>query len=85
MANDGALDSAPASVNLNVHLNIAPVVTAFDQSAARGQIVNASDLFSASDVDGDALLYFFYDNSAGPRAATSPSTAWCRRRARPSR
>jgi hypothetical protein len=34
--------------------------------AARGQVFNASDLFSASDGDGDALLYFFYDNSANP-------------------
>ena len=66
MANDGTLDSAPATVSLNVHLNIAPVVTAFDQSAARGQVFNASDLFSATDGDGDALLYFFYDNSADP-------------------
>ena len=66
VANDGTLDSAPASVSLNVHLNIAPVVTAFDQSAARGQVFNASDLFSATDGDGDTLLYFFYDNSADP-------------------
>ena len=66
VANDGALDSAPATVSLNVHLNIAPVVTAFDQSAARGHVFNASDLFSANDGDGDALLYFFYDNSADP-------------------
>ena len=35
-------------------------------SAARGQVFNASDLFSASDADGDSLLYFFYDNSAVP-------------------
>ena len=66
VANDGTLDSAAASVSLNVHLNIAPVVTAFDQSAARGQVFNASDLFSATDGDGDTLLYFFYDNSADP-------------------
>ena len=64
VANDGTLNSAPASVSLNVHLNIAPVVTAFDQSAARGQVFNASDLFSATDGDGDVLLYFFWDNNA---------------------
>ena len=46
--------------------NAAPAVTAFDQSAVRGQVFNASDLFSASDGDGDSLLYFFYDNSADP-------------------
>ena len=66
VANDGTADSAAATVSLNVHLNIAPVVTAFDQSAVRGQVFNASDLFSASDGDGDTLLYFFYDNSADP-------------------
>ena len=66
VANDGTLNSAAATVSLNVHLNIAPVVTAFDQSAARGQVFNASNLFSATDGDGDTLLYFFYDNSADP-------------------
>jgi hypothetical protein len=39
---------------------------ASDISAARGDILNASSLFSASDADGDHLLYFFYDNSAAP-------------------
>jgi VCBS repeat-containing protein len=66
VANDGTLDSAAATVSLNVHLNIAPVVTALDQSAVRGQVFNASDLFSAIDGDGDALLYFFWDNNADP-------------------
>ena len=66
VANDGTLNSAAATVSLNVHLNIAPVVTAFDQSAARGQVFNASDLFSASDGDGDTLLYFFWDNNPDP-------------------
>ena len=32
----------------------------------RGDILNASSLFSASDADGDHLLYFFFDNSADP-------------------
>ena len=66
VANDGTLNSAAATVSLNVHLNIAPVVTAFDQSAARGQVFNVSDLFSASDGDGDTLLYFFWDNNPDP-------------------
>ena len=43
VANDGTLDSAAATVSLNVHVNIAPVVTAFDQSAVRGQVFDASD------------------------------------------
>jgi VCBS repeat-containing protein len=66
VANDGTLDSAAVSVSLNIHANIVPVATAFDRSAARGQVFGASDLFSASDGDGDSLLYFFYDNSADP-------------------
>ena len=66
VANDGTVDSAAATVSLNVHLNIAPMVTAFDQSAVRGQVFNASDLFSASDGDGDTLLYFFWDNNPDP-------------------
>ena len=47
-------------------VNHAPTATAHDQSAARGQVFGASELFSASDGDGDNLLYFFYDNSAAP-------------------
>jgi len=66
VANDGTVDSAAATVSLNVHMNIAPVVTAFDQSAVRGQVFDASTLFSASDGDGDALLYFFWDNNPDP-------------------
>ena len=46
--------------------NRAPMVTAPDFSAAKGQVIDASTLFSASDADGDNLMYFFYDNSAGP-------------------
>ena len=47
-------------------VNHAPVVTATDISASRGQVLAASSLFQASDADGDSLLYFFYDNSADP-------------------
>ena len=47
-------------------INHAPVVTAADISASRGQVLAASSLFQASDADGDSLLYFFYDNSADP-------------------
>ena len=47
-------------------INHAPVVTATDISASRGQVLAASSLFQASDADGDSLLYFFYDNSADP-------------------
>ena len=46
----------------------APTVTAPNQTAMSGDVLNASSLFTANDADGDSLLYFFYDNSA---AATS--------------
>ena len=49
-------------------VNHAPTASASDRSLSKGQVVNASTLFSASDVDGNSLLYFFYDNTA---AATS--------------
>ena len=63
---DFSLYSGPQEFHINVPVNRAPTATAHDQSAARGQVFDASDLFSASDGDGDSLLYFFYDNSAAP-------------------
>jgi hypothetical protein len=63
---DGSLFSGPQEFHVNIPVNHAPTVAAPDFSAARGQVVNASSLFSANDVDGDNLLYFFYDNSADP-------------------
>ena len=65
---DGAAYSGPKEFHVNVPANQAPTVMAPDFSASKGQVVNASDLFSANDANGDPLLYFFYDNSA---AATS--------------
>ena len=47
-------------------VNHPPVATAPDQSATKGQVFNASSLFTASDADGDTLSYYFYDNSAAP-------------------
>ena len=63
---DGGLFSGPKEFHVNVPANRAPTATASDISAARGDTLNASALFSASDADGDHLLYFFYDNSADP-------------------
>jgi hypothetical protein len=63
---DGVSYSGPQQFHINVPANHAPTATASDQSATRGQVFNASSLFSASDGDGDSLLYFFYDNSAEP-------------------
>ncbi|MEA2971216.1 MAG: hypothetical protein QOE78_4477, partial [Alphaproteobacteria bacterium] len=54
------------SANNLLNNNHAPVASAPDFSASRGQVINASSLFSASDADADSLLYFFYDNSAAP-------------------
>jgi aryl-phospho-beta-D-glucosidase BglC (GH1 family) len=66
----GGLDTQAIAVTVSdvVESNHAPTVAASDQTATRGQVINASSLFSASDANGDSLLYFFYDNSA---AATS--------------
>ena len=63
---DGVAFSGPQEFHVNVPANHAPTATAGDQSASRGQIFNASSLFSANDADGDNLLYFFYDTSADP-------------------
>ena len=63
---DGSLFSGPKEFHVNVPANQAPTVTASDFSASKGQVVNASSLFSANDANGDTLLYFFYDNSAAP-------------------
>ena len=63
---DGTTFSGPKEFHVNVPANQAPTVTASDFSASKGQVVNASSLFSANDANGDCLLYFFYDNSADP-------------------
>ena len=63
---DGNAFSGPKEFHVNVPANRAPVVTAADVSAAKAQVLDASSLVSASDADGDNLLYFFYDNSAAP-------------------
>ena len=45
--------------------NHAPTATANNQAATSGQVLNASSLVSANDVDGDSLQYFFDDNTPG--------------------
>ena len=65
---DGITFSGPKEFHVNVPPNHAPTVTAPNQMASSGQVLNASSLFTANDADGDSLMYFFYDNSA---AATS--------------
>jgi hypothetical protein len=63
---DGSAWSGPKEFHVNIAPNQAPVANASDFSASNGQVINASSLFSASDVDGQDLGYFFYDNSPDP-------------------
>ena len=60
---DGVNFGGPKEFHISVPANHAPVAMANDQSVARGQVISASSLFSANDADGDALTYFFYDNT----------------------
>jgi Cadherin-like/Cadherin domain/RTX calcium-binding nonapeptide repeat (4 copies) len=55
--------AGPASFQINIMANHAPVVTVADVSANAGQSLQASSLFSATDADNDALTYYFDDNS----------------------
>jgi hypothetical protein len=65
---DGAAFSAVTAFHVNVPPNHAPTVTAPDFSATRGQVINASSLFTAFDADNDTLLYGLRDNSADPNS-----------------
>ena len=71
---DGVAHSEVKEFHVNVPANHAPILTAPDFSATRGQVIAASSLFSAFDADNDTLTYAF-DLSADPPAAISPSTA----------
>ncbi len=73
MAYDGHDYSGNTSFNhfsVNVPVNHPPVVNIpnTNVTAAAGQTFAASSLFSATDLDGDTLTYFLYDNTP---AATS--------------
>jgi hypothetical protein len=63
-AYDGRVYSGWGEVH--VHVNHAPVLTApsADITANPGQVLQASSLFSASDADGDALTFYFEDDTA---------------------
>src|SRR3954469_2952173 len=55
------------TLNANGSIHIADAgAGAADGTDDVSNVENASSLFSASDADGDSLLYFFYDNSAAP-------------------
>ncbi len=63
---DGLDHSEVREFHVGVPANHAPTVTAPDFAAARGQVINASDLFSAFDADNDILTYGVRDLSADP-------------------
>ena len=71
MAFDGHDYSGNTSFN-PIHvtggINHAPTVTvaSVDATASPGQVLAASDLFSVSDADNDALTYFIYDWNPAP-------------------
>jgi hypothetical protein len=62
---DGKAVSSAGTVHISVGVNHAPVLTvpAGPISAKAGQSFQAASLFGGSDVDGDALTYYFCDNS----------------------
>ena len=65
---DGSAFNEVKAFRVNVPPNHAPTVTAPDFSATRGQVINASALFTATDADGDTLLYGLRDSSADPNS-----------------
>jgi serralysin len=62
---DGHSVSGMGQFHIDVPVNHAPVLTvpATNISAAAGQSLQVSSLFSATDADNDALTYYFQDNS----------------------
>jgi Cadherin-like/Cadherin domain/RTX calcium-binding nonapeptide repeat (4 copies) len=56
--------AGPASFQINIISNHAPVLTVADVSANAGQSLQAASLFSATDADNDALTYYFEDTSS---------------------
>jgi hypothetical protein len=60
------LQFSDMTINTRGVVNHAPVAMASNFSASQEQVVSASSLFTASDVDGNSLLYFLYDNTTAP-------------------
>jgi hypothetical protein len=61
---DGHVYSGWGEVHVNVdHAPVVSLVSGANVSASPGQAVAASSLFSATDLDGDALTYYIYDNT----------------------
>ena len=82
---DGSLYSGPKEFHVNIPANHAPTVTASDISTSRGDILTASQLFSANDAEATTCCTSSTTTARTRRVGTSRSTAWCRRPARPSR
>ena len=82
---DGAAYSGPKEFHVNVPANQAPTVMAAGLLGLEGTGRHASALFLASDADGTRCRISSTTTARPRRAATSPSTAWCRPPARPSR
>ncbi len=61
---DGLASSAEIAFQINA-VNHTPVVTASNVSLHQGTLISATSLYGASDADGDALTYGFYDNQIG--------------------
>src|SRR6185503_20250046 len=63
-AYDGYEWGAWKNFSVTAPTDVAPVVTAADQSAAKNATLAASSLFSVSDADGDAMTqYHFWDST----------------------
>jgi RTX calcium-binding nonapeptide repeat (4 copies) len=62
---DGAAVSSLGVIHVSVPANHAPVlaIPSANVTAAGSQTFSMSDLFSATDADGDSLRFYFHDNS----------------------
>ncbi|WP_246755778.1 M10 family metallopeptidase [Bradyrhizobium sp. CCBAU 53338] len=72
IASDGKALSGADYVGFQVNAapNYAPILTvpSTNVMATAGQTLPASSLFSASDIDGDALTYYILDNTTAPNS-----------------
>src|SRR5260370_799477 len=63
---DGTDWGTGATLHVSVGANHAPVLSASDVTAIKGQSIAASNLFSVTDADGDQMnTYAFIDNTSG--------------------
>jgi hypothetical protein len=69
-ATDSHLISNTGHITISTAVNHAPVLTvpSTNVSASAGQTIQAGTLFSATDQDGDPLLYYLYDGTSDPNS-----------------